>query len=84
MKKADLRAEIVRLHRINAARLTTVARLQDEIDRLKAAIDKRDEVDRLKGRAEVTPAPSLVDRTRDAAAGWLDDAGQLLGKWGLK
>jgi len=62
MKKADLRTENARLHRINAAQCDTIATLRAEIDRLT-------------GRAEaVTPAPSLVDRTRDAVAGWLDGA----------
>jgi len=62
MKKADLRAENARLHRINAAQSDTIATL-------------RAENRRLTGPAEsVTPAPSLVDRTRDAVAGWLDGA----------
>ena len=62
MKKADLRAENARLHRNNVALIDTIAALRAEIDRLK-------------DRAEaVTPPPSLVDRTRDAVAGWLDGA----------
>jgi len=62
MKKADLQDENARLHRINAAQCDTIATL-------------RAENRRLTGRAgSVTPAPSLVDRTRDTVAGWLDDA----------